>query len=103
VATYFTLTVLAVSSLSRSGRLAAAGFVLLVLGSEFLRGMMSRMSYAEAPPYISLIRVAVEAADLFFLEPRGATPMLCLITMVLWSAASIWVIGRRMRSTEVAA
>lgn len=103
LATYFTLTVLAVSSLSRSGRLAAAGFVLLVLGSEFLHGMMSQMSYAEAPPYISLVRVAVEAADLFFLEPRAATPMLCLITMVLWSAASIWVIGRRMRSTEVAA
>lgn len=100
----FSMTVLAVSSLSRSRRLAAVGFVLLALGGRVLHGMASRMSYGEVPPFISLIDAAVDAAGLFFkTQPSGTgTPLASFISMALFMVGSVLVIDRRLRSTEVA-
>ncbi len=105
VATYFSLIVLAVSSLSRSARLAAAGFVLLILGSHFLYGMASRLSFGDAPPFLSLIETAVDAANLFFGVPSGryGAPLLSLLAMGVLMAASLFVLDRRLRSKEVSA
>jgi hypothetical protein len=102
VAAYFTLTVLAVSSLSRSRRLAAAGFVLVALGSEFFRAMASRITFGQAPPYLSLIRATVDSSGLFFgASPASEAPLASFLCMGLFMAGSVWVIDRRLRSTEV--
>jgi ABC-2 type transport system permease protein len=105
VTTYFSLVVLAVSSLSRSARLAAAGFVMLALGSHFLYGMASRLSFGEAPPSLSLIASAVDAAKLFFGAPSGhdSAPLASFLAMGVLMAASLFVLDRRLRSKEVSA
>ena len=63
LAAYFSLTVLAVSSLTRSRRLAAAGFVLLVLGSHFMYEMASRLSFGTTPQALSLLGAAAYASE----------------------------------------
>ncbi len=109
LASYFSFTVLAVSSLTRSRRLSAAGFVLLALGSHFVYEMASRMSFYTVPPGFSLIGAAVDSADFFFPTQAGAriyTPIYSPIYSIVWMgilmAGSLWVIDRRLRSTEVA-
>jgi len=101
LATYFTLTVLAVSSLSRSPRLAAAGFVILTMGSHFVYETASRMSFGNAPPAFSLLGAAVDAADFFF-PLQTETPIYTIIWMGFLMAGAVWVIDRRLRSLEVA-
>ncbi len=83
VSAYFSLVVLAVSSLSRSARLAAAGFVMLALGSHFFYGMASKLSFGDAPPFLSLIGAAIDAANLFFGASSGGygAPLLSLLAM----------------------
>jgi hypothetical protein len=104
IAAYFCLTVLAVSSLSRSRRLAAVGFVLLALGSHALYGMAMRMSFGEAPPYLSFIAASVDAADLFFgLATANGSPWGSVFMMAAVMVVAVSIIERRLRSTEVAA
>jgi ABC-2 type transport system permease protein len=105
VAAYFSLVVLAVSSLSRSARLAAAGFVMLALGTHALYGMASRLTFGEAPPSLSLIASAIDAANLFFGAPprNDSAPLASLLAMGLLMVASLFVLDRRLRSKEVSA
>lgn len=103
LALYFCLMVLTVSSLSRSRRLAAVGFVLLVLGSHALYGMAMRMSFGNAPAYLSLIGASVDVADLFFgLATENGSSWGSLVVMTLLMVAGIGIIDRRLRSSEVA-
>jgi ABC-2 type transport system permease protein len=100
---YFSLLVLAVSSLSRRRRLAAAGFDLLALGSHFLYGMVSRLTFGEAPSYLSIIGAAVDATNLFFgeISTRSVTPLASFVMMGLAMAGSVLVINYRLQSTEI--
>lgn len=103
VSAYFCAIVLVVSSLSRSRRLAAVGFVLLALGSRALHGAASRLGIGEAPPYLSLIGSPLDAADLFFGGPtRTTTSFASLVVMALVMIVSVLIIDRRLRSSEVA-
>jgi ABC-2 type transport system permease protein len=100
---YFSLTVLAVSSLSRSRRLAGAGFVLLTLGSHFLYAVASRLTLGDSPPYLSLIGAAVEVGNVFFGEgPSSGSHLGSFLMMALLMTGSVLVINYRLQSTEVA-
>jgi ABC-type transport system involved in multi-copper enzyme maturation permease subunit len=103
MSTYFSLIVLAVSSLSRSRRLAAAGFVLLALGSHFLYGMASRITLGDAPPYLSVLGAAVDVGNLFFGEvsTRSGAHLGSFAMMTLLMVGSVLVINYRLQSTEV--
>jgi len=103
VSATFSLTVLAVSSLTRSGRLAAAGFVLAALGSHFFYLVVSRLSFGGLPPYLSVFASSVHVADLFFGGDSRYTgsPYVSLVTTGLLMAGAWFVIDRRLRSTEV--
>jgi ABC-type transport system involved in multi-copper enzyme maturation permease subunit len=105
VAAYFSLVVLAISSLSRSARLAAAGFVLLTLGSHFFYRIASKLSFHDAPPALSLIEAATDVADFFFgaSSDRFGVPLLSLLAMGTIMAASLFILDRRLRSKEVSA
>jgi hypothetical protein len=102
---YFSLIVLAVSSLSRSRRLAAAGFVLLALGSHFLYGMASRLTTGDAPPYLSVLGAAVDVGNLFFgeMSTRSVSALGSFAMMALVMVGSVLVINYRLQSTEVTA
>jgi ABC-type transport system involved in multi-copper enzyme maturation permease subunit len=100
---YFSLIVLAVSSLSRSTRLAAAGFVLLALGSHFLYGMATRITAGDAPPYLSVLGAAVDVSNLFFgeMSTRSVSALGSFAMMALLMVGSVLVINYRLQSTEV--
>ena len=96
VATYFSLLVLAVSSLTRSGRLAAAGFVLLAMGSHFSYQAASRLTFGEAPPFLSVVGAPVDAAGFFF--GSGSSSYLSLFMMATLMVAAVLLMTRRLRS-----
>jgi ABC-type transport system involved in multi-copper enzyme maturation permease subunit len=94
VAAYFSLVVLAISSLTRSGRLAAAGFVLIAMGSHFAYEAVSRLSFGAAPPFISMVGAATDAAKVFF--GGGGAPSLLAMAAVMGGSALLMT--RRLRS-----
>ncbi len=93
---YFTLSVLAVSSLCRSGRVAGAGFAALVFGSEIVARTASSRAFG-ASRFPSLNGAAVDAGRWFFGD-SGAVPSLVFMIFVL--ALSALVLDRRLRSSE---
>ncbi len=96
LALYFTLSVLAVSSLCRSGRVAGAGFAALVFGSEIVARTATSRAFG-ARRFPSLNGSAVDAGSWFFGD-SGAVPSLVFMILVL--ALSAFVIDRRTRSSE---
>lgn len=100
---YFGLAVLAVSSLSRSGRVAGAGFVALALGSEVVvRGALARLQVGFTPTFLSVTGAAVDSGHLFFgTVASGSTPLVSVIVMAAVILASLLVLGRRLSSPEV--
>ncbi len=100
---YFGLAVLAVSSLSRSGRVAGAGFVALALGSEVVvRGALARLQVGFAPTFLSVTGAAVDSGHLFFgTVESGSTPLVSVIVMAAVILASLLVLGQRLSSPEV--
>ena len=96
LALYFTLSVLAVSSLCRSGRVAGAGFAALVFGSEIVARTATGPAFG-APRFLSLNGSAVDAGRWFFGD-SGAVPSLVFMIFVL--ALSALVLDRRLRSSE---
>ena len=103
LALYFGLAVLAVSSLSRSGRVAGAGFVALALGSEVVvRGALARLQVGFAPTFLSVTGAAVDSGHLFFgTVESGSTPLVSVIVMAAVILASLLVLGQRLSSPEV--
>jgi len=100
---YFTLTVLAVSSLTRSARVAGAGFGALALGSRVIfSGALSRFSLDQPLAFMSMIDSTVDSGHLFFGNAASATtPFLSIAAMVSLMVASLAVLRRRLRSAEV--
>jgi len=96
LALYFTLSVLAVSSLCRSGRVAGAGFAALVFGSEIVARTATSRAFG-ARRFPSLNGSAVDAGSWFFGD-SGAVPSLVFMILVL--ALSAFVLDRRTRSSE---
>ncbi len=101
---YFTVFVLAISCLSRSGRVAGAGFVALVLGSRIvLSGAISRLRLPSPPKFFSMIDATVDSAHVFFGNvSSGDAPYLSIVAMTSLMLLSAIVLQRRLGSAEVA-
>lgn len=95
LALYFTLSVLAVSSLCRSGRVAGAGFAALVFGSEIVARTATGRVFG-APRFLSLNGSAIDAGRWFF----GDSAVTSLVFMIGVMALSALVLERRLRSIE---
>ena len=96
LALYFTLSVLAVSSLCRSGRVAGAGFAALVFGSDIVARLLTSR-FVGAPRFPSLNGSAIDAGRWFFGESGALAPLLFALGVM---AASAWILDRRLRSSE---
>ena len=102
---YFTLAVLAVSSLSRSGRIAGVGFVAIAFGTEILGSAgLSRLGLSDFPPFLRLTHAAVDISHVFFgNRASGDAPLLSLVATAAVIALAALVLSRRLRSAEVQA
>jgi ABC-2 type transport system permease protein len=96
LALYYTLLVLAISSLCRSGRVAGAGFAALVFGSEIASRILSSRAFG-ARPLPSLNRSVMDAGGWFFGESGSFTSLAFPIAIIVLSAL---VLLRRLRSGE---
>lgn len=99
---YFTLAVLAISSLTRSMRVAGAGFVAFALGSKIFVGALSRLRLDQPPAFLSMIDSTVDAGHVFFGNAAAAnTPLLSIASMVSMMVVSLAVLRWRLSSAEV--
>lgn len=98
---YFSLTVLAVSSLCRSGRVAGAGFAAIALGGEIV--VRAAFAGSRIPPrFLSMTGAAIDSGYLFFGDrASGAAPLASVTVMAAVMVVSAFVIGRALRSREV--
>jgi ABC-2 type transport system permease protein len=95
---YFSITVLAVSSLCRSGRVAGAGFAALAFGSNFV----ARAALAGEPPgFLSMTKAAIEAGYWFFAEPSVEGASISVAVMSFTMLLALFVLDRRLRSKEI--
>lgn len=99
---YFTLAVLAISSLTRSMRVAGAGFVAFALGSKIFVGALSQLRLDQPPAFLSMIDSTVDAGHVFFGNAAAAnTPLLSIASMVSMMVVSLAVLRWRLSSAEV--
>ena len=100
---YFTLAVLAISSLTRSMRVAGAGFGAIALGSKIIFvGALSQLRLDQPPAFLSMIDSTVDAGHVFFGNAAAAnTPLLSIASMVSMMAVSLAVLRWRLSSAEV--
>ncbi len=99
---YFTLAVLAISSLTRSMRVAGAGFVAFALGSKIFVGALSKLRLDQPPAFLSMIDSTVDAGHVFFGNAAAAnTPLLSIASMVSMMVVSLAVLRWRLSSAEV--
>lgn len=102
ISVYFTLAVLALSSTSRSARMAGAGFAAVALGSEaFVRFGLGRVLEGGPPLYLSMVGAAYDVGNVFFARPsEGTAPYSSLSVMTLTLVGALLLLGRRLRSPE---
>jgi len=101
---FFTIVVLAVSSLTRSGRVAGAGFFALVLGSKMVFFVaLTQLRLNDPPAFLSLMDAPADAGYLFFGNLAGGdAPALSMASMATVMALAILVLRRRLTAAEVA-
>ncbi len=100
---YFTVFVLAISCLSRSGRVAGAGFVALALGSRIVLATMWSLRLPAPPKFFSMMDAATDSAHVFFGNvSSGDAPYLSIVAMTSLMLLSAVVLRRRLSSAEVA-
>lgn len=99
---YFGSIVLAMSSLARSGRLAGAGVVMVVMGSYFLQMTLQSLGLDTTFWRLSLIHHAWDVGYFFFgnLE-SGQAPINSFVATSVVIVFSIAMILRRLRTVEV--
>jgi ABC-type transport system involved in multi-copper enzyme maturation permease subunit len=96
LASFFSLAVLVLSSVCRSGRLAGAGFAALVFGGDALTAVLS-----SPPPYLGVFRAAMDSAYWFFADTAsGQSPRACLFVMASLMVVFVLVLSRRLQSQE---
>jgi ABC-2 type transport system permease protein len=104
IATVVSLLALAVSSLSRSARIAGLGFVLLFVGLEVMRGVLGAMTRRPEAHILSLQNdLRIVGSRLFGITDRIASvptlyPVLVLAVVVLGCLA---VLRWRVRAVEI--
>ena len=95
------LLALAVSSLSRSARVAALSFFGLVFGLQVVQGILVRIVRAEwATPLSPWANLEALAARLFDL-PAQADARIAALVLALVMAASLLVLRARVRAVEI--
>lgn len=98
------LVALAVSSLSRSARVAGLSFFGLVVGLEMTRGILVNIVRSDWATLLSLqANLRAVAARLFGLSTRGAEadPLYAAAILVLVLAGSLMVLRSRVRAVEI--
>jgi ABC-2 type transport system permease protein len=98
------LVALAVSSLSRSARVAGLSFFGLVVGLEMTRGILVNIVRSDWATLLSLqANLRAVAARLFGLSTRGAEadPLYAAAILVLVLAGSLFVLRSRVRAVEI--
>jgi len=98
------LVALAVSSLSRSARVAGLSFFGLIVGLEMARGILVNIVRADWASLLSLqANLRALAARLFGLTTRGAEadPVLAAVLLAAVMAGSLLVLRRRVRAVEI--
>jgi ABC-2 type transport system permease protein len=94
---YYSLSVLAVSSLCRSARVAGAGFAALVFGSDVL----VRTTLRRAPDYFTLRGASMDASFWFFGgSSAGDAPFASILVMLSVIVISGIILDRRLSSRE---
>jgi len=96
LALYFTLSVLAVSSLCRSGRVAGAGFAALVFGSEIVARMATSRVFG-ASRFLSIYGSPIDVGRWFFGDSAAVASLGFMIGVM---SLSVLVLDRRLRSGE---
>jgi hypothetical protein len=96
LALYFSLAVLAISSLCRSGRVAGAGFAALAFGGEVVG-----VAGAEPPRFLRMMATAIESGGFFFPGRFSEGAAAAVFVMLATMALSLFVLDRRLRSKEV--
>ncbi|HSF17717.1 MAG TPA: hypothetical protein VLK65_19400 [Vicinamibacteria bacterium] len=101
LALYFTILVLSISSLSRSGRVAGAGFAALVLGTEVvLRGAAQGLTSTDVPLTPGIVSAAVDSGHVFFRDASGSS-WSSIFVMALSMVVCALILRRRLASSEV--
>jgi len=99
----FALTVLALSSLTRSSRFAGINFAALFFFSGILHGILSALLRTTSVAWVSLGNNLRQAGDLMF----GSTPKyipspwVSLLVLALLMAGSAWIVYWRVKAVEV--
>lgn len=103
ISSLFTLLVLAVSSLTRSGRVAGIAFVAVALGSKAVfAGALGRLGGGSGLSFLSVLDAAVDSSHVFFgTASSGDAPYLATAFLSLAMAAAAVLLARRLRSAEV--
>jgi hypothetical protein len=96
LALYFSLAVLAISSLCRSGRVAGAGFAALAFGGDVVG-----VAGAEPPRFFRMVSTAIESGQFFFPDRASEGAVTAVLVMVATMVLSLFVLDRRLRSKEV--
>jgi hypothetical protein len=98
-----TSLILALSSLTRSGRFAALLFAAAYLLPRAAFHVLRAITHDSGLSWISFRALVEQVGDVFFrLEPRYETPVgISVLVMLLLVAASAAVLARRVRSVEV--
>jgi ABC-2 type transport system permease protein len=101
LALYFSLAVLAVSSLCRSGRVAGAGFAAIVFGGDILLRAVLVRAGTTPPRFLSMTGAAIDSGYLFFGgASSGDAPLASALVMALSILASAFLVDRMLRSKE---
>jgi ABC-2 type transport system permease protein len=98
------LVALAVSSLSKSARVAGLSFFGLMVGLEMARGILVHIVRADWATLLSLqANLRIVAARLFGLSTRGAEgdPLLAALVLGAVMAGSLLVLRTRVRAVEI--
>lgn len=99
LASYFTIVVLALSSLSRSGRVSGVGFAALVLGTETVfAGALARMGLGRGVSRLGVISAAIDSGNGFFGEGSAT---FSILVMAAGMVVAVLVLAKRLHSADV--
>jgi ABC-type transport system involved in multi-copper enzyme maturation permease subunit len=97
------LIVLALSSLSRSGRFAGTIFAAVVFFSQILYGILSALLSTTRVAWVSLSHDLTQIGDVLFRRPLTyeTSPWVSALVLAVLMGGSVWTIHRRVRAVEV--
>jgi ABC-2 type transport system permease protein len=97
------LTILALSSLSRSSRFVGVGFAALFFFSQILYGILNAMLRTTSIAWVSVRNNLTQVGDLLFLGGgRYRSPAwLSVLILLALMAAGAWIAHHRIRAVEV--